>query len=292
MTNGCSNQCATSPSADPPILGAVQETLLIPLYMRARETLRDDAIIRDPRAVEIVRGLDYDFRRFDTAWRVQLDVAIRTEILDQLVSDFVGRHPEALVVNLGAGLDGRFWRLDNGLVRWVDIDLPDAIELRGRYYSQSSRNRFLARSALDPRWFDEIGYAPGQPTLLVAEGLFCYFEEPQLRTLLADVAQRLPGAELVFQSISPRYVGRQDRVPAINRTRAEFRWGVHSGRELVQWDPRLEFRGEWAFIDRYPRRWRWLRYLRWFPAVDTHLREVMKITHLRIRPADAEVTAR
>jgi O-methyltransferase involved in polyketide biosynthesis len=39
----------------------------------------------------------------------------------------VDAHPEGLVVNLGAGLDTRFYRLDNGTITWIDIDLPEVV---------------------------------------------------------------------------------------------------------------------------------------------------------------------
>ena len=50
---------ATAVNQIQPDLGDVQETLLIPLYYRACETHREDAIIRDKDAVRIIDGLDY-----------------------------------------------------------------------------------------------------------------------------------------------------------------------------------------------------------------------------------------
>ena len=46
-------------------LGAVQETLPIPLLARARDTERRRGLLRDPRAVQFVRSLDYDFDRWE-----------------------------------------------------------------------------------------------------------------------------------------------------------------------------------------------------------------------------------
>ena len=105
-------------------LGVVQETLLIPLYFRAKETQRWRGMCRDPWAVEIINSLDYDFRRFDSPW-LQMDVAIRTEIFDEQVQAFLARHAAPLVINLGAGLDGRFFRRLEGRVLWVCFDIPD-----------------------------------------------------------------------------------------------------------------------------------------------------------------------
>lgn len=277
-----------------PALGDVQETLLIPLYFRARETLRPDAILRDPEAVRLVSAIDYDFARFDAAWIINLDCVIRTEILDERVRTFLGRHPDAVVINLGAGLDARFQRIDNGRVRWFDLDLPDAIEARDRLLPAGERVVHLACSMFDPAWPARGPAPPGTPVLVIAEGLFCYCEERQLRELFALLAARWPGVHVAFQSISPRYVGRQADVPAVNLTRARLLWGVESGRDIEAWDPSYRFLGEWAFIDRHRRRWGHLRWLSLLPWVRRDLRTVMKISEVRLgeRVPDAPRTAR
>ena len=46
---------------------AVVETRLIPLYMRAKESRREDAILKDPLAERIIAGIDYDFDSLDDA---------------------------------------------------------------------------------------------------------------------------------------------------------------------------------------------------------------------------------
>lgn len=52
------------------------------------------------------------------------------------------RHPAGTVVALGEGLETQFWRVDNGAVRWVGVDLSEAEALRRRFLSV---NRLTAR---------------------------------------------------------------------------------------------------------------------------------------------------
>jgi len=278
---------SSSPAADRrrPALGDVQETLLIPLHFRARETGRPDAIVRDPEAVRLVAEIDYDFARFDAAWIVGLDCVIRTEIFDERVRAFVARHPDAVIINLGAGLDARFRRVDNGRIRWYDLDLPDAIELRDRLLPATGRVGHIAASMFDPTWLEQVSAPSGTPVLVIAEGLFCYCAEEDLRRLFTMLAARWPGIHVLFQSISPRYVGREARVPAVKLTRAKLRWGVESGSEIERWDPAYRFLGEWAFIDRHRRRWGHLRWLSLLPWVRRDLRTVMKISEVELGSA-------
>lgn len=270
-----------------PTLGDVQETLLIPLHFRARETARPDAIVRDPEAVRIVAAIDYDFTRFDEARIVGLDCIIRSEIFDERVRAFIDRHPDAVIVNLGAGLDARFQRVDNGRIRWIDLDLPDAIALRDRFLPATDRVTHLAMSMFDPAWLERVVAPRGASVLVIAEGLFCYCDEADIRRLLTACAARWPGAHVLFQSISPRYVGREADVEAVNLTRAKLRWGVHSGREVAAWNPSWRLAGEWAFIDRHRHRWGSLRWWSLLPWVRHDLRTVMKVSEVALGPPPA-----
>lgn len=254
---------------------------MIPLYFRALETSRGRGLIQDQKAVEIVHSLDYDFSKFERAWRLHAEVVVRTEILDERVAEFLQRSPDAIVVNLGAGLDGRFQRLDNGQVVWFELDMPDSLGLRERYLPPSRRNPYLAGSMLVFDWMEKLGREPRQPLLLIAEGLFCYFDEADLRRLFTAIADRLPGAELLFQSVAPWIVGRQGAVAGLNQTRAALKWGVRHGGEVAKWDSRIGLIGEWYLVERHRERWGWLRYAGWIPPVGRMLREVWKITQVK-----------
>ena len=141
---------------EPVRLSGVSETLLIPLWARAVETRRTDAIIRDPIALEIFENLDYDFSRFDGAWMTQTGIAVRTKILDAGTEIFIRRHPRAVVINLGAGLSTRFSRLDNGSIHWVEVDLPDVIALRRLFFRETRRYRCVAGSVTDSQMGEDF----------------------------------------------------------------------------------------------------------------------------------------
>ena len=174
-----------------PDLGDVQETLLIPLYYRACETHREDAIIRDEDAVRIIDGLDYDFSCFDEAKYVYLDCVIRSEIFDERVEHFICNNPNGVILNLGAGLDARFQRVDNGSIRWFDLDFPDVIGVRDHLLPASDRVTHVASSAFDFEWLNALDVSRETPVMVIAEGLFCYCEESQVRELFLQLSQMM-----------------------------------------------------------------------------------------------------
>ncbi|MEO0376853.1 MAG: class I SAM-dependent methyltransferase, partial [Cyanobacteria bacterium P01_A01_bin.17] len=93
-------------------LKGVPETLLITLYARAAESQKSEPILQDPKAVEIAHQLDYDFSKFEPGWSSQLGCVIRAGHIDRIVQVFIKAHPEAVVINLGAGLCTRYSRLE------------------------------------------------------------------------------------------------------------------------------------------------------------------------------------
>ena len=92
-------------------LEGVPETLLWTLYHRSVEARRPDAVLHDPKAVELVDRIDYPFEeRFGADGMGQWQ-ALRARCFDQEVERFLARHPEGAVVALGEGLETQFWRV-------------------------------------------------------------------------------------------------------------------------------------------------------------------------------------
>jgi O-methyltransferase involved in polyketide biosynthesis len=188
-------------------LSGVPETLLWTLYHRASEAARPDAVIDDPRAVELVEAIDYPFaERFGPVGAAQAQwQALRARTFDDAVRRFAREHPGGTVVALGEGLETGFWRVDDGRLRWLTVDLPETVAVRERLLPDDPgdpRRRTLAGSALDPSWMDEVD--PARGVLITAQGLFMYLRPAEVRGLIDACAERFPGAALVFDT-APRW---------------------------------------------------------------------------------------
>ena len=214
-------------------LGQVQETLLVPLYARALDTLGKRPILKDPKAVEIVRSIDWDFRRFNQRRRV-VGCTLRTAMFDEWVKDFLRRHPEGTVVEIGAGLNTRFERLDNGALHWFDLDLPDTVELRRRFFTDSGRRMTLAASILDPGWMAAVRRSPG-PYCFVAEGVFIYLTEPEVKAALAEIAANFPRVSIAFDTATLRALSYENKDHARHKLEARFTWACEDPREIERW---------------------------------------------------------
>jgi O-methyltransferase involved in polyketide biosynthesis len=227
-------------------LGQVQETLFIPLAGRAAETRKRRPILRDPKAAEIIESVGFDRAKF--LWAGGWSTVIRTASFDVWVKEFLAEHPRGTVVELGTGLNTRFERVDNGTVHWIDLDLPDTIALRRRFFTDTDRRRMVAGSVVDDDWLAAVREMPG-PYFFVSDGVLVYLPDEDVMRTLAGLAEHFPGALIAIDTYSQQMLEREHRLAA-RRGIARWQWACDDPRSLerlgmrvveattVTWPPR------------------------------------------------------
>lgn len=115
-------------------LDGTAETMLQSFYARAKYSLKKGHKFYDAKAVELVNKIDYDFSSAEEDSTMSNGVIARTLVFDELVEDFIDRNSECTVVNIACGLDTRFYRMDNGKLRWYNLDLPETIAVRDHVF--------------------------------------------------------------------------------------------------------------------------------------------------------------
>jgi O-methyltransferase involved in polyketide biosynthesis len=260
-------------------LGAVQQTLFIPLAARARETRRKHPVLRDPRAVELLRSIDYDEAKYGRR-AGGFTTVLRTAIIDFWVRSFLAAHPAGTVTELGTGLNTRFERVDNGQVHWFDLDLPDTIELRRKFFADTGRRRLIAASALDEGWLAAVADSQG-PYFFVADGVLVYLPEDQVMAALSRLAERFPGALLALDTYRRKTFDQQHKLAAMKKMDARWAWACEDPRSLKRTGFEVV---ESATLSRPPRAMRAqlpARYRYLWPLADPVLGRAMDITLLR-----------
>ncbi len=243
-------------------LGGVSETLLIPLYIRAKETQRPDAMLKDEKAVALVGQMDYDFSRIKLQGHDELGVILRLREFDRFARDFLAAHSDGVVVHIGCGLDTRFERVDNGRVEWYDLDLPEVIELRRALIpEQSTRYHLLSESVFGRVWLDVLRPHHPRSLLFIAEGVFPYFETAQVKLLVQKLQQEFPGAELVFDAHTPWIIRTDNLQLALSKVRARLHFALKHGRDVEAWGAGIRMLEEWFYFgtdEPRVRKYRWM----------------------------------
>lgn len=248
----------------------VPETMLITLWAKAQESKRADALLRDDKATEIISRLDYDFSRFDKAKFSQVGVCLRASLIDAEVRAYLGKHPDAVVVQLGAGLDARYERLrPMGVTHWYDLDLEEAIALRRQLLSETERNTYIVSSMFDYGWM-EIARAHGKPVLIIIEGVLMYFAPEEVKAFFLALCNQLGHATVLFDMLAFSLVGRSQHHDSVRKigSNAEFRWSLLSTKDMEAWHPNLQVEKEYYMSEhdqgRYPLLFRLLYKIPYF----------------------------
>jgi O-methyltransferase involved in polyketide biosynthesis len=213
-------------------LGPVQKTMFLPLWARAEETQKANPVLMDKTAVEIINSIDYDFGLIAASVNRMSHAAMvmRSLYIDAVVKGFLQKHPEAIIVNIGCGMDTTFERVDNGKLRWVDLDLPDSMELRKKFLKETDRRKFITSSFLEPAWLDMLN--PKDGILFISAGVFLYFEESQVQQFVDRIASKFPGGELVFDAASPGGIKAANRGvlkdSGLDRKASLMKWGLNA----------------------------------------------------------------
>ena len=271
-----------------PTLSGVSDTYLAPLYWKAMESQRPDAMIKDEKAVALVTQMSLDFSRVRQIKMNELLNTMRimfTREFDHYARDFLSCHPGAAVVHIGCGLDSRFERVDNGQVEWYDLDLPDVIELRRKLIcDEGERYHLLACSVLEDAWLETVkvpvGLAPHfqSPILFLAETVFVYFTEAQVKSLVLTVRDHFPGSELVFDGWRPFEIWLGNRYLSNSLFSGLMHWGFWRGQDIEGWGDGIRLLDEWSFFDQPEPR---MSPYRWMAPL-FRLFKPMRIFHFRL----------
>lgn len=221
-----------------------QETLLIPLYSKAVMGKRPNSIFTDLKAEEVLGCVEYDFSRLKIPEKTVVMMCMRAKKLDSYAREFLSRNPGCVVLHLGCGLDSRCLRVDDGKVEWYDLDMPDVIDLRRKFYEESGRYHMISSSVTDLKWIESVK-AQGRPVLVIAEGLLMYLKEEEVKALILRLKEAFPGCEMAFDAFSTQTARRIGAHPSIKTTGAAIYWGIDDAREIEKWADGIRLKEEW-----------------------------------------------
>ncbi|MGZ4863664.1 MAG: class I SAM-dependent methyltransferase [Halobacteriota archaeon] len=235
-------------------LSSLEKTLVVPLWHRAQASKAHPELLNDVKAIELVNQLDYDFSIFEQRFTTEDSVrsAARARQFDDKLRAYIRLHPEASIMNLGAGLDTIFYRVDNGSVEWYDLDLPNVIALRKQLLPEPDRVTYIAKSLFDTSWSGYIDHT-NNGILISAKGILWFFEEAEIKSFFSSLADVLPEAELIFEACSKLGASIVNNSLKSVDMDVEVKWTLEDARVISKWDSRLKLIDQTPYlIPQYP----------------------------------------
>jgi hypothetical protein len=109
---------------------------------------------------------------------------------------------------------------------------------RRRFFQENERRTSIGVSVLDDERPRTVKTSAHGPVLLVAEGVFVYFEEADVRRLFTRLLNELPGACLAFDAMSTWWICNQHKHDSLKHLDATIHWGIDDVADLEWWDSR------------------------------------------------------
>ena len=205
-------------------LSSTASTLLITLYSRAAMSRRG-MIMEDKKAEEIISLAGYDEKKLKVSTKLQALLTLRAHIIDEYTKEFINKHNgECLIIQLGCGLDSRYIRMNDERIKWYDLDFYGTIEMRKRYYKNSTKYKMISSNVCNFSWLDQIRTF-NLPTLIIGEGLFMYLNEEENKSVITKLSNTFKNCEFIFDVFSPLSVKFSRFAPSLRRVNANLKYG-------------------------------------------------------------------
>lgn len=164
----------------------VNKTLYIPLYGKAYVS-KKGIILQDKKAEQIWQQEGFPLKGKSKSKWLAYYMGMRSAVFDDWVKTQIKENPDACVVHIGCGMDSRVERVNAENTQWYDVDFPDVIEERKKYYSENTYYHMVASDAREQEWIEEL--PKDKAAIIVMEGISMYFELEALKGLLKNLSR-------------------------------------------------------------------------------------------------------
>ena len=165
-------------------MNGVNKTLYIPLYGKAYVS-KKGIILADRKAEEIWEAEGFALKGKSKSKWLAYYMGMRSAVFDKWLREQMAGDESALIIHIGCGMDSRVLRVGTKGHAWYDVDFPEVIEERKRYYQENDEYHMIASDARKTEWFATV---PGKANaIVVMEGVSMYMQMEELQALFKDL---------------------------------------------------------------------------------------------------------
>ena len=161
----------------------VNKTLYIPLYGKSYVS-KKGIILRDEKAEQIWEAEGFPLKGKSKSKWLAYYMGMRSAVFDRWLAEKMEEDPDAAVLHIGCGMDSRIIRVGEQGHRWFDVDFPEVIEQRRRYYEETARYKMLGGDLREKDWLEQI---PTGSAIVVLEGISMYLRPEELKAAFENL---------------------------------------------------------------------------------------------------------
>lgn len=243
----------------------VSKTAIVTLRSHVLESQKNKPIINDPMAKYCLDKLvllameDEKALLFNRKLSLSLTnhIAIRARKYDSIINDFISKNSSSIVVNLGCGFDTRYWRIDNKKCEYIELDLPEIVEMKKDILKDHLSYELIGCSVLESSWIDRVTSKVNRNFLLIAEGLFMYLPKVDVINLFKTFSERFYHSQIVLEVVTEKYTRGIWKKIVIMKIKRElgfdagssYNFGVKNAFELESYGNGIKVIDEWSYVE-------------------------------------------
>ena len=161
----------------------VNKTLYIPLYGKSYVS-KKGIILRDEKAEEIWAAEAFPLKGKSKSKWLAYYMGMRSAVFDRWLAEQMEENPDAVVLHIGCGMDSRILRVGERNHLWYDVDFPEVIAQRRRYFEETENYKMISGDLREKDWLEVI---PGNKAIVIPEGVSMYVTPEQLKAAFENL---------------------------------------------------------------------------------------------------------
>lgn len=219
-------------------MDTVNKTLYIPLYGKAYVSRRG-ILLKDPRAEAIWTAEGFPLRGKSRSKWLAFYMGMRAAVFDRWLEEKMAEDADAVILHLGCGLDSRVDRVGTRGHGWFDVDLPEVIRERRKFYAEGPDYQMISGDLRQEDWLTAI---PAGNAILVLEGVSMYLTPGEMAALLGRISSHF-GKARILMDVYSTFAAKASRIKnPINDVGVTQVYGLDDPRSLET--PDVRFLGE------------------------------------------------
>ena len=218
----------------------VNKTLYIPLFGKAFVSNKN-IILEDKMAEKIWDAEGFELKGKSKSKWLAYYMGIRSAVFDRWLKEKIDTHKNATVLHIGCGMDSRIIRVGNHGAPWFDIDFPEVISERRKYYDEDEKYKMICGDARDAKW---ISFIPdSDEAIVVMEGVSMYLKNEEITQLLTALSEKFNKVSVLMDAYSVFAAKMSKFKNPINDVGVNIVYGIDEPEAIVEGIP-LNFVGE------------------------------------------------
>lgn len=195
-------------------LTSISKTAINTLIIRAAESEYKHSKLNDPMAIELLERLMLKASEEEKQWiskwknryaspfsRNRKAGILRVNRIDDIANEFISKNSPCTIIDIGCGFDTRFWRIHSNECIYIELDLPEVVELKRDLFGDKISYELIGCSVLDTAWMENTNLAGNKNILFIAEGLLYYLPKDEVVNLFQQISQKVKNSRIVFDNI-------------------------------------------------------------------------------------------